>query len=80
MVRAFCTSSIGPLSMYQFSFNSLLYFQRYAPDKLFIVKIKKGRGDNSVNTGDKVTVHAFFNFPDGPLSVYQLSLNYLHYF
>ena len=27
------------LSMYQISFNSLLCFQRYAPDKLFIAKI-----------------------------------------
>ena len=36
--------------MYQVSFNSLLYFQRYAPDKLFIAKIKKE--SNSINTGD----------------------------
>ena len=47
-VLALCTSSDGRLSMYQVSFNSLLYFQRYAPDKLFIAKIKIG--SNSVNT------------------------------
>ena len=55
-------------SMYQVSFNSLLYFQRYAPDKLFTAKIKKG--SNSLNIGDRVIVLAFFNSPDGPLSVY----------
>ena len=49
-VLALCTSSDGHLSLYQVSFNSLLNFQRYAPDKLFIAKIKKG--SNSVNTGD----------------------------
>ena len=42
--------------MYQVSFNSLLYFQRYALDKLFIAKIKKE--SNSVNTGDRVMVRA----------------------
>ena len=63
--------------MYQVSFNSLLYFQRYAPDKLFTAKIKKG--SNSVNTGDRVMVLAFCNSPHGPLSVYQVSLNYLQY-
>ena len=30
------------MSMYQVSFNSLQYLQRYAPDKLFIAKIRKG--------------------------------------
>ena len=55
--------------------KSLLYFQRYAPDKLFIAKIKKG--SNSVNTGDRVMVVAFCYSPHGPLSVYQVSLNYL---
>ena len=44
------------------------------PDKLFIAIIKKG--SNSVNTGDSVMVLAFCNFPDSPLSVYQVSLNY----
>ena len=37
-VLELCTSSDGHLSMYQVSFNSLLYFQRYAPHKLFIAK------------------------------------------
>ena len=50
MVLALCTSSDGTLSMYQVSFNSLENFRRYALDKLFIVKIKKG--SNSVNTGE----------------------------
>ena len=57
--------------MYQVSFDSLLYFQRYALDKLFIAKIKKG--SNSVNTGDPIMVLAFCNSPHGPLSVYQVS-------
>ena len=43
MVLAFCTSSIGPLSIYQVPFQSLLYFQRYALDKLFTAKIEKGK-------------------------------------
>ena len=42
MIVAFCTFSDGLLSIYQVSFNSLVYFQRYAPDSLFIAKIKKG--------------------------------------
>ena len=57
---ALCTSSDGHLSMYQVSFNSLLYFQRYAQDKLFIAKIKMG--SNSANTGDRVMVLVFCNF------------------
>ena len=47
-----------PLSMCQVSFNSLLYLQRYAPDKLFTAKIKKG--GNSLNTGDRVMVLEIF--------------------
>ena len=58
-----CTSTDGHLSMYQVSFNSLLHFQRYAPDKLFIPKIQKG--SNSVNTGDRVMVLAFCNSTHG---------------
>ena len=41
---------------------------------------KLKRGSNSVNAGDRVTVLAFCKFPHGPLSVYQVSLNYLQYF
>ena len=78
MVLAFCNSPYGPLSVYQVSFNSLLYFQRYAPDKLFIAKIKKE--SNAEHTGDRVMVLAFCNSPYGPLSVYQVSLNFLLYF
>ena len=78
-ILASCTSADGPLSMYQVSFNSLLvYFQRYAPDKLFIAKMKKG--SNSVYTIDRVMVLASCNSPHGPLSVYQVSSNYLQYF
>ena len=47
--------------MYQVSFNSLPYFQRYALDKLFTAKIKKG--SNSINNGDSVMVLAFCNSP-----------------
>ena len=77
-IPALCTSSDGHLSLYQVSFNSLLYFQRYAPDKLFIANIKKG--SNSVNTGDRVMVLAFCNSPCSPLSVCQVSLSYLQCF
>ena len=64
MGLARCTSSDGCLSMYQVSFNSLLNLLRFAPDKLFIAKIKKG--SNSVNTGDRVMVLAFCNSPHNP--------------
>ena len=67
-----CTSPDGRLSMYHFFFQ-------YAPDKLFIMQ-KINKGSNSVNTGDRVLVLAFCNSPHGPLSVYQVSLNYLQYF
>ena len=40
-ILAICTSSDDRLSMCQISINSLLYFQRYPPDKLFNAKIKK---------------------------------------
>ena len=64
--------------MYQVSFNSLPYVQRYAPDKLFIAKIKKG--SNSVNTHDRVMLLAFCYCPYSHLSVYQVSFIYLQYF
>ena len=48
---------------------------RYALEKLFTAKVKKG--SNSLNTGDRVMVLAFCNLPYGLLSVYQVSLNYL---
>ena len=67
-VLAFCTFSDGPLSMHQVSFNSLIYFQRYAPDKLFIAKIKKG--SNTVIIGERVMVLALCNSPRGPPSLY----------
>ena len=41
MVLAFCIFSIGPLSIYQVSFHSFPFFQRYALDKLFTAKIEK---------------------------------------
>ena len=53
--------------MYQVIFNSLLYFQRSALDKLNVAKIRKG--SNSVDTGDKVMVLAFCDSPDGPQPV-----------
>ena len=76
-VLALCTSSGGCLSIYQVSFDSLLYFQRYAPDKLLVAKIKKS---NSVNIGDRVMVLAVCNFTYSPLSLYQVSFIYLQYF
>ena len=66
MVLALFTFSNDILSMYLVLFNSLLYFQRYAPDKLIIAKIRKG--SSSVNTGNRVMLLAFCDFPYGPLS------------
>ena len=42
----------APLSVYQVSFSSFVYFQRYAPYKFFMTKIKKG--SSSVNTGGRL--------------------------
>ena len=64
---AFCTFSDSRLLMYQVSFNSIVHFQRYTPDKRFTAKNKKG--SNSINTGNRVMVLAFCNFPHGPLSI-----------
>ena len=70
-VLALCSSSDCRLLMYQVSFNSLLYFQRYAPDKLHLAKIKKG--SNSINISERVIVLAFCNSFHSPLSLYQVS-------
>ena len=78
MVLAFCSSSVGPLSIYQVSFHSLLYFKRLLRTSFLLQKLK--RGSNPVNTGDRVMVLAFCNSPHGPLSVYKVSLNHLQYF
>ena len=53
--------------MFQDSFNSFVYFQRVALDKLFIAKIKKI--SNSVNTLYKVMILSFSTFADNPLSI-----------
>ena len=71
MILALCNFPYNPLSEYQVSFNFLVYFQRYAPDKLFIAKMKKE--SNSVNTIDRVMILALCNSPYGPLSVYHIS-------
>ena len=68
MVLAFRTFSNIPSINVLIIFNSLLYFPRYAPEKLLIVKIE--RGSNSLNTGDRVSVFAFCNSPHGSLSLY----------
>ena len=78
MLLALCTFSDDHISMYQGLFNSRLYFQSYAPDKLNIAKIKKG--SNSVVTGDSSFVLAIFGFPYSPLSVYQVLFVSLVYF
>ena len=64
--------------MYQVSFNSHLYFQRYAPNKLFIAKINQE--SYSVNTGDRVMFLAYCNSLHSPLSLYHVSYIYLQYF
>ena len=72
------TSSDGRLSIYHVSLNSFVYFQRYAPDKHFIAKIKKE--SNSVNTVNRVMVLTFCDFPYSFLSLFQVSFIYLQYF
>ena len=73
-ILALCTFSDSLLSIHQVSFNSLIYFYRYALNKFFIAKIKKQ--SNSVNTADWVTILTLYTSPDHHLSVYQVSLNY----
>ena len=68
MVLALCIFFDDVLSKYPVLFNSLLYFQRYAPDKLNIAEIRR------------VIVLAFCDSPHGPLSVYQVSFHSLVYF
>ena len=46
--------------MFQVSFDPLLYFQRYAPDKFNIAKIKQG--SKSENTGDRAMIFAVYKF------------------
>ena len=41
---------------------------------------KTKKGSNSVNTIDRARNMELCNFPHDPLSVYQVSLNYLQYF
>ena len=72
IVLALCTISDGHLSMYQVSFDSLLYFQRYASDKFNIAQVG--------NTDDMVMVLAFCTCPHSPLSLYQISFIYLQHF
>ena len=76
MVLAFCDFLYIPVSVYQVLFNSLVYFQRYATNKLFIAKINK-KGSICVNTVDRVMIFALCTFSDGPLSMYQVSVNSL---
>ena len=73
-----CIAADSLLSMYQVSFTSLVYFQRYTPDKFFIAKNKKG--SNSVNIVDRVMILAICVFSDGPLSMCQVSFNSLTYY
>ena len=77
IVLAFCNFSYCPLSVYQVPFNSLLRFQRYAPDELLLQKNKKG--NYSINTVDRVTVLSLCTFADSPLSTYQVLFNSLVY-
>ena len=74
-VLALCIFSDNRLSMYQVSFDSLLYIQRYAPDKFNIAKLRKG--NNSINTDDMVMILAVCTFSHSPLSLYQVSFIYL---
>ena len=64
--------------MYQVSFNYLLSFQRYAPTKFNIAKIRNE--NNSVNTYNMVIYFTFFSSPQGPLSLFQVTFIYLQYF
>ena len=73
-----CTIVEGRLSKYQVSFDLLLHFQNYAPDKLNIARIRKK--NNSINTDDWIMILTFCTFPDSFLSVYQVSFIYLQYF
>ena len=69
------------MAVYQsikFHLISLYTFRDMLRTSFFIAKIKKG--SNSVNTGENVMVLAFCNSLHSPLSLYQISYNYLQYF
>ena len=68
------------MAIYQyikFHLIPFITFRDMLRTNFLLQKIKKG--SNSVNTGDRVMVLAFCNSPHGPLSVYQVSFNYLQF-
>ena len=64
--------------MYQVSYKSLVYFQRYAPDKLSIANIKNG--SNSINTVGRITILALCTFTDDLVSMSQILFHSRVYF
>ena len=56
-VLALYTFSDSIYQCFKVSFDSLRFFSIYAPDKLFIAKIKKD--SHSINNGDEVKVLTF---------------------
>ena len=70
MILAFYIFSDGPLSIYQVSFDTLIYFQKYAADKLFIAKNKKESNSLILLTGLWFLHYALL--ADDRLSIYQV--------
>ena len=56
-VLVLCTISDGHLSIYQVSFDFLLYFRDMHRTNLILQKL--GRENNSINTDDRIMVLAF---------------------
>ena len=75
IVLAFCNFPYVPLSMYQVSFNYLQYFRDMLWTSLLLKQIRKEI--NSLNTGDRLIVLAFLDFPYNPLSVFRVSFHSL---
>jgi len=67
-----CTSSHCHLSIIQCSFQSLLYFPRYGPDRHPLWKNKWLRGDNSVNRQVRIMVLVYCTSSHCHLSIYQV--------
>ena len=75
---ALCTFADDPLSMCQVHLIPLYTFRDMLKTNFLLQKCKKE--NNSVSTVDRVMILALYDSRHGPLSVYEVSLNYLQYF
>ena len=74
----FLHSALSLLALYQYiKFHFIPFYTFRDMLRTSFLLQKLNRGSYSENTSNRVMVLAFCNSPHGPLSVYQVSLNYL---